>query len=135
MPKLITIDPAGRLSRRARMLVMALVLTAGIVFLRRFFPDEPSPRPFSVPFGVAAGGSTSEHSARVTGFSPAGGALVRLDDGRAIVVSLVEGIRDRCEVGSPVLVYLDDMGALLGWYLPDAGMGVVVERDRRRRRG
>jgi hypothetical protein len=100
--------------RRPGMLATALLLTAGIVLLRRLRQNGPNHR--------------SEHAAKVVGFSPDGTVLVRLDDGRAIHLPLVEGIRDRCEVGSAVLVYFDEGGEPLAWYLPDAGTGVVMIR-------
>ena len=81
-------------------------------------PDAPA---------VAAPGG--EHRGRVAGFTPGGDLLVRLDDGPAIEVPLREGIRNRFEVGSPVLVYVDDAGTLAGWYLPDAGIGVHTRGD------
>jgi DNA-binding CsgD family transcriptional regulator len=74
-------------------------------------------------------GPRSEHSAKVVGFSPGGRVLVRLDDGRAIEVPLLEGMRERFDVGAPALVYFDDKGILVGWYLPDAGIGMDMRDD------
>jgi hypothetical protein len=59
-----------------------------------------------------------------------GRVVVRLAHGRAIEIPVVDEIRDRLEVGSPALIYFDDEGILLGWYLPDSGIGVDL-RDRR----
>jgi hypothetical protein len=73
---------------------------------------------------------SSEHSAEVIGFSKDGDALVRLGDGRELEIPLVEEIRDRFEVGSPALIYFDGNGVLVGWYLPDAGIGMDL-RNRR----
>jgi DNA-binding transcriptional regulator LsrR (DeoR family) len=73
---------------------------------------------------------SSEHSAEVIGFSRAGDVLVRLGDGRALELSLVDEIRDRFEVGSRALIYFDADGTVVGWYLPDAGIGMDL-RNRR----
>jgi hypothetical protein len=81
------------------------------------------------PGAAAVAGRGSEHRGKVAGFRPGGNALVRLDDGRAVEVPLREGIRNRFEVGSPALVYFDDTGILMGWYLPDAGIGVHMQGD------
>jgi DNA-binding CsgD family transcriptional regulator len=81
-------------------------------------------RPPSTDSPEARPNSRSEHGAKVVGFSPAGRVLVRLDDGRAIEVPLLEGMRERFQVGAPALVYFDDKGILAGWYLPDAGIGI-----------
>jgi hypothetical protein len=62
--------------------------------------------------------ATHKRRAEVVGFPSGGRVLVRLDDGRAIEVPLLDGMRNRCEVGSPVLIYFDDQGTLMGWYLP-----------------
>lgn len=72
----------------------------------------------------------SEDIGKVIGFSQGGGALVKLDDEREIEIPLVDEIRDRFEVGSPALVYFDHNGILLGWYLPDADIGVDMRDDR-----
>jgi DNA-binding CsgD family transcriptional regulator len=71
----------------------------------------------------------SEHRAKVVGFSPGGRVLVRLDDGRAIEVPLLEGMRDRFGVGAAALIYFDEKGILVGWYLPDAGIGMDMRDD------
>jgi hypothetical protein len=80
--------------------------------------------------GHARPGVSSEHTAAVIAFSRGGDALVRLGDGRELEIPVVDEIRDRCEVGSPALIYFDGNGNLVGWYLPDAGIGVDL-RDRR----
>jgi DNA-binding CsgD family transcriptional regulator len=77
----------------------------------------------------ASPGHRSEHGGKVVGFSPGGRVLVRLDDGRAIEVPLLEGMRERFEVGAPALVYFDDKEILMGWYLPDAGIGMDMRTD------
>jgi DNA-binding CsgD family transcriptional regulator len=82
--------------------------------------------------GPAWPGAKTEHSGKVLGFSPGGDVLVRLGDGRAIEVPLLDGMRNRFGEGSPALVYLDDDGMLVGWFLPDAGIGVDMQDDRRR---
>jgi hypothetical protein len=87
-------------------------------------PEPPAPR-----------GARSEHSARVVGFIQGGRVLVRLDDGRAIEVPLPGVIRNRCEVGSRALIYFEGDGTLMGWYLPDVGIGVDMRNDSRQRRG
>jgi hypothetical protein len=80
--------------------------------------------------GHARPGMSSEHTGEVIGFSQGGDVLVRLRDGREIEIPLVDEIRDRFEVGSPALIYFDGNGILVGWYLPDAGIGVDL-RNRR----
>ena len=42
-------------------------------------------------------------------------------------------MRNRFEVGSRALIYLDGKGTLLGWYLPDVGIGVDIQNDGRLR--
>lgn len=86
-------------------------------------------RPPSTDSPEARPNSRSEHGAKVVGFSPAGRVLVKLDDGRAIEVPLLEGMRERFQVGAPALVYFDDKGILVGWYLPDAGIGIDMRED------
>jgi hypothetical protein len=104
-------------------------LTRSVVFFGFAAAMGPRHRTGSAPLGAG------EHSAKVVGFSPDGTALLRLDHGREFKVPLLEGIRDRCTVGSPALIYFDDKGIPVGWYLPDAGIGVDMQGDRRWRGG
>jgi DNA-binding CsgD family transcriptional regulator len=97
-------------------------------------PSRLDPPQAGVPTARARPGA-SEHSATVVGLSPGGGVLVRLEDARTIEVPLVEGLRNRFDVGSPALVYFDPRGTLVGWYLPDAGIGVDMQDERRRQGG
>jgi hypothetical protein len=91
-------------------------------------PGTPA-NPARQPPRSARPGAGSEHNAKVVGIS-GGRVLVRLVDGRAIAIPFIEGIGDRLEVGSPALVYFDENEILLGWYLPDAGVGVDLRDDR-----
>jgi DNA-binding CsgD family transcriptional regulator len=75
-------------------------------------------------------GPRNERSGKVAGFSPGGRVHVRVDDGRAIEVPMLEGMRNRFEVGARALIYFDDKGILVGWYLPGAGIGVDMRDDR-----
>jgi DNA-binding CsgD family transcriptional regulator len=84
--------------------------------------------------GVPAAGATREQAARVAGFSPGGSVLLTLDDGSSLEVPLLEGLRNRFEPGDQALVYFDSKGALVGWYLPDAGIGVDMQDGRPRRK-
>ena len=77
----------------------------------------------------------SERSAEVVGISQGDRILVRLEDGRAMEIPLIDEIRDRLEAGSPVLVYFDDEGNLLGCYLPDARIGLDMRQDPEPRSG
>ena len=43
---------------------------------------------------------------------------------------MLEGMRNRFEVGARALIYFDDKGILVGWYLPAAGIGVDMRDDR-----
>jgi DNA-binding CsgD family transcriptional regulator len=99
----------------------------------RLDPSEAPPgtpaAPARHPPGPGRPGAGSEHSAKVVGVS-GGRVHVELADGRAIEIPLIEGIGNRLEVGSPALIYFDDTGTLLGWYLPDAGIGVDMRGDR-----
>jgi DNA-binding CsgD family transcriptional regulator len=47
-----------------------------------------------------------------------------LQDGRALELPLVEQLRDRVTVGSQAIVYFDQHGREVGWYLPDEELGV-----------
>jgi DNA-binding CsgD family transcriptional regulator len=94
---------------------------AGAMRYQTGSPAQPAPR--------------RERSAKVAGFSSAGHVVVKLDDGRTIEVPLLDEMRHRFQVGSPALVYFDDKGILLGWYLPDAGIGIDLQDDDPRRRG
>ena len=73
-------------------------------------------------------GAVRERRARVVGLSANDRAVLRLEDGRAIEVSLLEAIRAWFDVGSPALVYLDEQGDPVGWYLPSADLGVDLRR-------
>jgi DNA-binding CsgD family transcriptional regulator len=77
----------------------------------------------------AGPGARNEHSAEVIGTSQGNCVLVRLEDGHTMEIPLIDEIHDRFEVGSPVLVYLDHEGNLLGCYLPDAGIGLDMRQD------
>jgi DNA-binding transcriptional LysR family regulator len=57
-------------------------------------------------------------------------AVLEVDDGRTIEVPVPEGLRGRFEVGSPALVYFDADGSLVGWYLPQAQLGVDLRAER-----
>jgi DNA-binding CsgD family transcriptional regulator len=91
-------------------------------------PGTPA-APARHPPGSARLGAVSEHNAKVVGLS-GGRVIVTLPDRRAIEIPLIEGLGNRLEVGSPALIYLDDKGVLLGWYLPDSGIGVDMRGDR-----
>lgn len=54
--------------------------------------------------------------------------LVRLYDGRVIELPLTEAIAAHSGVGQTVIVYSLD-GAALGWYLPDAKLGVDMRGE------
>ena len=70
---------------------------------------------------------TTERKATVVELSSRHTALLRLDDGRTIDAPMLDGIRDRCRLGSPVLAYFDRDGRPVGWYLPEAGIGVELQ--------
>jgi DNA-binding CsgD family transcriptional regulator len=77
----------------------------------------------------------SERRAEVVGFPASDRALLRLDGGRTIEVPLPETIRDRgLDKGTPALVYFNQNGAIVGWYVPEAGLGVNMRTDRERGR-
>jgi DNA-binding CsgD family transcriptional regulator len=98
----------------------------------RLDPSEAPPgtpaAPARHPPGSGRPGSGNEHKAEVVGVSGRH-VHVRLADGRAIEIPLVEEIGNRLELGSPALIYFDDEGTLMGWYLPDAGIGVDMRGD------
>jgi hypothetical protein len=66
----------------------------------------------------------AERNAEVVKLSTNVRAMLRIDDGRALEVLVPERLHGRFEVGSPALVYVDRDGSLLGWYLPETGLGV-----------
>ena len=66
--------------------------------------------------------ATSEHSATVVGLSKS--VVLRVEDGRSIEAPLVEEIGDQFDLGSPALVYFDHAGNPVGWFLPEAEIGV-----------
>jgi hypothetical protein len=72
--------------------------------------------------------------AKVVALSENDRVVLEFDDGQAIEVPLLGALRDRCDVGSSVLVYFDEKGAPVGWYLPDLGLGVDLRRWKRPKR-
>jgi DNA-binding CsgD family transcriptional regulator len=69
-------------------------------------------------------GAASEVRARVVVPAADEGVLLKLEDGRSLEVPLVDPMRDRFDSGSPALVYFDQVGHTVGWYLPDVELGV-----------
>lgn len=69
-------------------------------------------------------GAASERSASVDRLSTNDHVVMKLDDGREIKVRTPEALRARLAVGTAALVYFDEKDAAVGWYLPDAGVGV-----------
>jgi DNA-binding CsgD family transcriptional regulator len=80
--------------------------------------------------GLSELGAMSERRATVTGRLARDRVALRLDDGRAVEVPLLEPMFDRVERESLALVYLDRDGGTVGWYLPDAGLGVDMRGQR-----
>jgi hypothetical protein len=56
--------------------------------------------------------------------------VLKLEDGQEVLAPSCD-LGDVVEVGSKVLVYLDEAGRLLGWYLPRLQIGVDL-RDWRK---
>ena len=54
----------------------------------------------------------------------ASAASLSLQDGRELELPLVEQLRDRVSAGTPAIVYFDQHGREVGWYLPEAELGV-----------
>lgn len=50
--------------------------------------------------------------------------VLNLQDGRELELPLVEQVRDRVSVGTPAIVYFDQHGREVGWYLPEEELGV-----------
>jgi DNA-binding CsgD family transcriptional regulator len=78
-------------------------------------PETPRPEPAHLQ-------ATSERSATIVGLSRS--VVLKLDDGRSIETPLVEEIIDQFDLGSPALVYFDHAGNPVGWFLPEAEVGV-----------
>ena len=50
--------------------------------------------------------------------------LLMLEDGREVLAPSPVQLGDLAEVGSEVLVYLNENGRLVGWYLPQSKIGL-----------
>ncbi|MBN1530514.1 MAG: helix-turn-helix transcriptional regulator [Thermoleophilaceae bacterium] len=50
--------------------------------------------------------------------------VMSLTDGRELELPLVDQLRDRVRVGSQAIVYFDQHGREVGWYMPDEELGV-----------
>jgi DNA-binding CsgD family transcriptional regulator len=68
--------------------------------------------------------ATGERRARVAALPSDDRVTLKLEDGLAIDLPLLESVRHVCTIGDPALLYLDRDGVPIGWYLPDAGLGV-----------
>jgi DNA-binding CsgD family transcriptional regulator len=71
-------------------------------------------------------GAASERSATVGRLSTNDHVVLKLGDGREIKARMPEALRDRLAVGTSALVYFDEEDNVVGWYLPDAGVGVDI---------
>jgi DNA-binding CsgD family transcriptional regulator len=78
-------------------------------------PETPRPEPAHLQ-------ATSEHSATIVGLARS--IVLKLEDGRSIEAPLVDEISDQFDLGSPALVYFDHAGNPVGWFLPEAEVGV-----------
>jgi DNA-binding CsgD family transcriptional regulator len=86
--------------------------------------DAGAPGLVHSPNPTAAAAATGERRARVAALTGEDRARLKLDDGPALEVPLLETLREHVDVGDPALLYLDRDGVAVGWYLPDAGLGV-----------
>jgi hypothetical protein len=114
----VDLAPLGYLIRAVVFVGFAAALTLQPLESRTLAKDSPGERLLTTRPAVG------ECSAEVVRLSTNVRATLRIEDGRAIVVPVPEGLRGRFEVGSSALVYFGPEGGLLGWYLPQAGLGV-----------
>jgi hypothetical protein len=73
--------------------------------------------------GAVRGGRAVDPVAGRVAAHQADQLLLRLEDGHEVLAPTC-GLKDLADVGSDVLVYLDERGRLLGWYLPRSQIGV-----------
>jgi DNA-binding CsgD family transcriptional regulator len=87
----------------------------------RYIDLYGAPRPAAESESVSAAAAVS---ATVSALDGRDALVMSLSDGRELALPLVEQLRDRVRVGSQAIVYFDQQGREVGWYLPDDELGV-----------
>jgi DNA-binding CsgD family transcriptional regulator len=87
-------------------------------------PHPANGSPTSAGSGTEKVSASTAVAATVAALHGNDALILSLQDGRELELPLVEQLRDHVAVGTQAIVYFDQHGREVGWYLPDDELGV-----------